>query len=76
MPILTKFGAAGQSRTCPAYTSIRALLNTGINQKFNASRRGKRLFAPTQIHASVQQHPIFYAPTASFAAYRTSAVIW
>jgi hypothetical protein len=34
-----------------------ALLDAGMNQEFNASRRGKRPFAPTQIHASIQQHP-------------------
>jgi hypothetical protein len=36
-------------------TACRGLLNTGMEQKFSVSRRGKRSFAPTQTHASMQQ---------------------
>ena len=32
------------------------LLDTGMNQSCNVSCRGKRPFALTQIHASIQQH--------------------
>jgi hypothetical protein len=36
-------------------SKIRALLDTGMNQDGNVSRKGKRLFALTQIYSSTQQ---------------------
>ncbi|MBW4463324.1 MAG: hypothetical protein KME47_24250 [Nodosilinea sp. WJT8-NPBG4] len=40
--------AEARSRLCPP-------LDTGMNQNYNASRKGNQPSAPTQIHASTQQ---------------------
>ncbi len=36
-----------------------SMLDADMNQAFNVPRRGKRPFAPTQIHVSIQQHLFF-----------------
>jgi hypothetical protein len=49
---------ATEPQTAAVYVS--ALLNTGMNQNCNVSHRGKRLFTPTQIYVSVQQHLLLF----------------
>jgi hypothetical protein len=50
------FDLKGADMRLPLILNL-ALLDTGMNQTGHVSRKGKRPFAPTQIHTSTQQRP-------------------